>query len=277
MGEIKFLEINELQSAYLELLVDFDKICRNNGLRYSICGGTLLGAVRHKGFIPWDDDADVTMPRPDYEKLLSLYLDGKLNIPAHRDIVSCRNRSFMRHFARFIRYDLHNYSEFQQDNECPYIGLDIFTADGLPENDKDYKILTRRIEMNRKLLLTKMSKKGTGKGSKLKIFAKGIVRGILQPVDGYRIVSKMERLCKTYDYNASSRVGALNGVFGVEENWLKSDMEQFAELEFEGHRFMAYKNYPIYLSQLYGDYMKLPPKEKQVPHCDAAYWVTPEK
>ncbi|MDO4206943.1 MAG: LicD family protein, partial [Lachnospiraceae bacterium] len=66
------LSLAEIQKAELDIMVVFDQVARENNLKYSLCAGTLLGAVRHKGFIPWDDDIDVTMPRPDYEKLLQL-------------------------------------------------------------------------------------------------------------------------------------------------------------------------------------------------------------
>ena len=69
MGEKNWLSLEETQQAFYEMLVEFDQICKRHGLRYDLCGGTMLGAVRHRGFIPWDDDIDVSMPRPDYEKL----------------------------------------------------------------------------------------------------------------------------------------------------------------------------------------------------------------
>ena len=64
-------DIKELQQRILNILLEFDKVCARHGLRYCICGGTMIGAVRHKGFIPWDDDLDVSMPRPDYERLIA--------------------------------------------------------------------------------------------------------------------------------------------------------------------------------------------------------------
>ena len=79
------LTLDEIKKTELEILLSFDKVCRENGLKYSMCAGTLLGAVRHKGFIPWDDDIDVCMPRPDYEKLIRLNRGGKL-FPRHLEL-----------------------------------------------------------------------------------------------------------------------------------------------------------------------------------------------
>ena len=74
---MKLLSIEEVKKVELNLLLDFDKYCKQNNLRYYLCYGTLIGAVRHKGFIPWDDDIDVIMPREDYEKLMALHGEGE--------------------------------------------------------------------------------------------------------------------------------------------------------------------------------------------------------
>ena len=76
----KRLTLEEIQKSELEILIEFDKICKKSNLKYGICGGTLLGAVRHKGFIPWDDDIDVEMPRPDYDKFIGI---SKNELPNH--------------------------------------------------------------------------------------------------------------------------------------------------------------------------------------------------
>ena len=78
------LSLAETQQVYLELMTELDRVCRENGLRYDLGGGSLLGAVRHGGFIPWDDDIDINMPRPDYERLLAMQCGGTLKLPEHR-------------------------------------------------------------------------------------------------------------------------------------------------------------------------------------------------
>ena len=80
--KMKKLTLDEIKKTELEILLYFDRICRKNGLKYSMCAGTLLGAVRHQGFIPWDDDIDLSMPRPDYEQLNEMNRRGKL-FPRH--------------------------------------------------------------------------------------------------------------------------------------------------------------------------------------------------
>ena len=102
----ELLSLKEMQQVYLELLKEFDLLCQQHGLRYDLAGGSLLGAVRHGGFIPWDDDIDVCMPRPDYQRLLELKSQGKLELPMGRDVISHRDRTMARHFGRYVRHDV---------------------------------------------------------------------------------------------------------------------------------------------------------------------------
>ena len=90
---MKRLNLDEIKDIELSLLIEFDKLCKKNGLYYTLCGGTLLGAVRHRGFIPWDDDIDILMPRPDYDRLLNnLYIDRR-TLPTHMEFVSWKEGS----------------------------------------------------------------------------------------------------------------------------------------------------------------------------------------
>ena len=88
MDKHNMLSLQDTQRVYLELMKEFDKICKDNSLRYDLCGGTLLGAVRHGGFIPWDNDIDVAMPRPDFEKLMKLDMKKKIDLPPERELIS---------------------------------------------------------------------------------------------------------------------------------------------------------------------------------------------
>ena len=122
----RYLSLEETQAACFEMLVELDAIFRKNGLRYDLCGGTLLGAVRHKGFIPWDDDIDIAMPRPDYERFIELVTSGAIALPEQRQLLSSRDGSLMRHYARYVRSDIMRDAAYATDDDCPYISLDIF-------------------------------------------------------------------------------------------------------------------------------------------------------
>ena len=273
----KIITIKEMQAAYIEMLDEFDELCKEYHLRYDLAGGSLLGAIRHQGFIPWDNDIDISMPRPDYEKLITLTIEKKIKMHEDRDVISCKDHTFPRHYARYIRYDLRRTSEFMEDDDCPFIGIDIFTVDGAPENLESFKRQTRRIHFLRRLLLISTSKPNTSSRGKLMAVLKNILRPFLKMMGSYRIAGKMDKLCAQYNYENAVYVASHNGMYGLKERWLKEEYLPQELYKFGNREYLGYKNYDIYLSNLYGDYMKLPPLEKQIPHCDDGYYVDPKK
>jgi lipopolysaccharide cholinephosphotransferase len=273
MEEKKCLDIHEMQQIYLELLLEFDVVCKANNLRYDLCGGTLLGAVRHKGFIPWDNDIDVSMPRPDYERFLKLYETHNLELPVNRGVMSYRNKMFPRHFSRYIRYDVKRFSESTEEFDCPYIGIDIFTVDGLPSNNVLFNIQMWIVSQLRRFLLTSVEKKNISRRGWLAAKIKNIYRPLLQKIGCFNFAKWLDLVCQKVNYNDAKYVANINGMYGKKEKWLKKDMLLQQNFEFEGYMFPGYGNYDIYLSNLYGDYMKLPPEKSRVPHCDKGYRV----
>ena len=271
---MELLSLEEMQKINLDMLLEFDEICKSNDLRYDLVGGSLLGAVRHKGFIPWDDDIDVNMPRPDYEKFLKLSLEGDLQIPKHREIISERNKTFARHYARYIRHDVKRISEYSQDDDCPYIGIDIFVEDGTYSNKLLFAIQTFRINFWRRALLLSLSRPNiSSKGKKVAVL-KDIIRPIFKCIGSYKIAKHLDRICSKVKFEKAKYVAAINGMYGKKERWLKEDMLPQTNLDFEGYKFPGYKNYDIYLSNLYGDYMKIPSENERKPHGDKGYRVS---
>lgn len=267
------LSIDEIHEACMTLLEEFDALCRSNGLRYDIVGGTLLGAVRHRGFIPWDDDADVSMPRPDYERLLDLCLDFGAKLQPRRRIVSLRDKSFPRHYARYVRTDLLHDARFASDEDCPYFGIDIFPHDGISEDTTEFSRQIKRIERLRRLLLISTSRKGSSSRGKSVALAKDLVRPLLKLYGSYRIASRLNAECSRVPFETAKYVGGIAGMYGLKERWSKEQMLPQTEFDFGRLRLLGYKNYDIYLSNLYGEYMTLPPKDKRVPHFDSFHWA----
>ncbi len=273
MEQENCLSLQETQQIYLELMKELDAICTENGLRYDLGGGSLLGAVRHKGFIPWDDDIDINMPRPDYERLLELKQSGKLKLPAHRDVVMDRDGSFPRHFSRYVRHDVKRVSDMAEDWDCPYIGIDIFPIDGLPSSEKAFRRQVWQVRQLRRFLLTSVEKPGTSRRGKAAAMVKNLYRPLLRAIGSFRLAAALDRVCSRVDYETAEYVGGISGMYGLKERWKKEDMLPQTRLEFEGEAFQAVANYDIYLSNLYGDYMALPPEDKRIPHCDRCYRV----
>lgn len=273
---MEILSLQEMQQVYLELLGEFDGICKAHGLRYDLAGGSLLGAVRHGGFIPWDNDVDVCMPRPDYERMLKLHLEGRLTMPHQRDLIMDRNDTFARHFGRYIRYDVKRLADMAEDSDCPYIGMDIFPVDGLPENDRAFKWQCWQVRQLRRFLLTSVEKAGTSRKGALAAKIKDLYRPLLKKIGPFRIARALDRVCSRVDYEKATLVGAISGMYGHKERWPKDKMLPQTRLKFENMEASAFEHYDVYLSNLYGDYMRLPPKEQQVPHCDSGYRVKDE-
>ena len=270
MEKPQLLTLKETQQIYLELLVEFDKVCKAHGLRYDLCGGSMLGAVRHGGYIPWDNDIDLSMPRPDYERLLALKKDNALGFPKHRDLVSERDETFPRHFARYVRHDVKRVSEMAEDWDCPYIGIDIFPLDGIPTDEKAFARQVKKIRRLRRFLLTSVEKAGTSRRGKAAAMVKNLYRPILRAIGCFRFAHMLDKECQRVDYEKAEYVGIISGMYGLKERWRKADMLPQKQFDFEGLQIHGFANYDIYLTNLYGDYMKLPPKDKQVPHCDEA-------
>lgn len=269
----ELLTLQEMQQVYLQLLQEFDTLCATHGLRYDLAGGSLLGAVRHGGFIPWDDDIDVCMPRPDYQRLLALKEQGALALPAHRDVISHADKTLARHFGRYVRHDVKRMSQMAEDDDCPYIGMDIFPIDGLPAGKLAFRWQCFQVRQLRRFLLTSVEKKGTSRRGALAARIKDLYRPILRKIGPYRIAQRLTRVCSRIPFETAEYVGAISGMYGNRERWRKEEMLPQKRLKFEHLEASCFANYHVYLSNLFGEYMRLPPIEQQVPHCDRGYRV----
>lgn len=255
--------LRELQMIQLECLVELDRICRENSINYSIDGGTLLGAVRHKGFIPWDDDIDIIMLRKDYERFFEIC---KTQMDSERFFLQ-EHRTDPNYNVGYPRIRRNNtlYRRAGHEHMKYHNGvfIDIFVLDNVPDNKLLRKFHRLLCFCNRKILWSKTGKK----------LAPTLLWRIwfnivsLIPMDfAFWCNDKIAESCNrkktelvrhnTHPYPNPKVCG-----YGIPANLLN----EFTELEFEGTNFRAVKNYDKYLTMLYGDYMKMPPIEKQKP------------
>ena len=256
---MKELTLREVQLRSLDLLIEITEFCKQNDLQFVLGGGTLLGAVRHKGFIPWDDDIDINFLRKDYEKLLDVR--GKLET-SNRKIISIRDNNFDRNYAKYVRMDCIKKENGFNEEDCPWLGIDIFPIDEIPNSALLFKLQVVILKILRKILLIAVTSPNSGK-TETKRIVKNVIRPFACLFGSHRIAVLMDCICKVSNNKNGIYVAALTGMYGEREKWLKDEYMPICEAEFEGRKFPINKNYDRYLSNLYGDYMKLPPENKR--------------
>lgn len=263
------LNLDEVKQIGLNILVYIDKICREENLRYSIFYGTLLGAVRHKGFIPWDDDIDIVMPRSDYQKLLKI-LEEKNDYL----LLSFETRSGYRYpFAKLIDPGTSLKSSQYFNYEDPDLGVfvDIFPLDGVPSDENQRKQFAYDIEEIRKNMMDTLGSAYARTYSPIKAALKRILlyphhRKLLKVGDYDYWKNLYMRETIKFEFSKCEYCGYMEfvhlerGLFPVE--WFDS----YKDIEFEGYKFKAISETETFLTKCYGDYMKLPPENEQVTH-----------
>lgn len=253
------LSIEEYKSRILEILIKVDSICRENNLIYMICYGTLLGAVRHKGFIPWDDDIDILMPRDDYYKLGEYIIAhpelglNYIDISNRKDTIYycakvCDAKTIIKeaHFRPF-----EGYGAF----------IDVFPLDYLP-NDKKERAKYKARALNQMRLVQHSSHIRPFKG-------KNVKHTILIFMSDYfaRLFNAgkiLKRMHKTFQTNSKVKTDYVGVPFGIAFN--ARSFESRAEYLFEGHQFYGPADFDDVLKTAYGNYMIIPPVDQRITH-----------
>lgn len=258
--------LRDLQIAELDGLNFFDDFCRNHGLTYYLCGGCLIGALRNKGFVPWDDDIDVLMPRPDYEQFLRLYKEEN---PSKRFVLLDGNKenTYGNIFAVIVDTDHTLIKEYQKDMDMPHgIPLDIFPIDGLASG-KFARYMQYAWTMIYSLFRSGIVPKNQGG---LLSFGSKVLLGIFRGKGvRYKIWRFAEKRMSSYSFETSENVAELcAGFYFMKKVYPRKIYDSVTEVEFEGRNYLAMRNYDEYLKIPFGNYMELPPEEKRVAHHD---------
>lgn len=263
MKELTEQEIREVQMGILQ---EFHNFCTAHNIKYSLCGGTLLGAVRHKGFIPWDDDIDVMLPRREYKKLLALYKSDKFTLYTYD---TCPK--YMQSFAKLCdnRTLLTEHIVYEPDYG---VDIDIFPLDFFPDNEEE----SRRWADHLKRWKNIRSLKNMTVNSHRSFIKNAIViisRILLSPLPMKYVVRKIDIDAQKYANKIDGYLGNMTNGKGYKER--NPMAKKLVDIEFEGHFYKAIDNYDIYLSNLYGNYMSPPPtaKERETTHTNTAWWI----
>lgn len=265
---MKKLSVDEIKSYSFDVLCVIRDICEKYDIRYSLTGGTLIGAVRHKGFIPWDDDIDIMIPRPDYNKFIQIVQEID-DLPIRVLAEEICGNDYQYAFAKAC----HPKTELvEKDIEQPKVKLgvyvDIFPVDGIGYKYKKAKFRTMIFQFFHGLKLSSNWTKF--RRSKLRKWYYEPFRYVcylLSRILGRNFIDRrLYKLSSKIPFEKSNYAGRLVGDFGSKEIMEKELFDKYIKLEFEGQLFNAVEDYDTFLKCLYGDYMTMPPVEKRVSH-----------
>lgn len=259
----KEVSIKDAQKIMLDILIEFDRICKENNLRYFLDWGTLLGAARHKGFIPWDDDLDVSMPRKDFEKFR---LIAKENLDKKYFLQTPETDKHYKYYyiPMKLRFNDSRYIEKVESGEEKFnqgIYIDVFPLDYLPKGRINYKI-----QCFYKYIMERANMINEGfSGVSLK-------RKVIYPLVYFFVKvlninsrKKIEKFfvekCKRYDDKYWSGIDLY-----LKQEYKKEDLFPLKEIVFENNTFSSPNNFDAVLTKMYGDYNTLPPMNERFSH-----------
>lgn len=262
------LDVAELKQIQLDILQEVDSFCRKNNITYYLAYGTLLGAVRHGGYIPWDDDIDIIMPRTDYEIFKQTFCDANGDYRVKDYEI---DQKFLYAIGK-VEYKKSEVQEYVRHPSKLGVNIDVFVLDGIEYDDT--KTIKKLYWLNNLYWLKQIIPTKERAASKNLVLIIGQILLKLLPLR--KIIAKMINLSKyACEYSETEYVCVIidaiknNPIF--KKSWFKP-----IEIEFEGYKFFAPENYHEILKGWYGDYMKLPPIEKQVTHHNFLAYVFEE-
>jgi len=269
-------EVSEKEQRTLQLqLVQFiDELCHRNSIDYSLAGGSLLGSIRHKGYIPWDDDIDLMLTRPNYDRLMSLLMEEQNE---NLTLKYYKANPIYLPFAKLCDTQTIGTSKTDLYSKNFGVNIDIFPLDILPEDKKTRDDFKRKINKKSFQLLAS-NPRGVeyASASKPLYFLGKLVLWLPYHIKNYdkyeKIAAEMEDIMQTYNESKNLYMGYACS-FYPNEYVSVSVFDEYEDVEFEGFNFKKIRNHDAYLSQLYGDYMQLPPENKRVNHgYTKFYW-----
>lgn len=261
------LSITEIHDSLLAMLKKINTVCEQNGIVYFLSGGSAIGAIREKGFIPWDDDLDIMLPRNDYEKLITVLEQDK---DTNFKVYSLRNPVWDCPYSCLI--DERTYGEDELANYSRLgVTIDILPMDGL--SSSALKVRYYYMLLRAKYVLYNSSHRVNYYPHEKFLFLKKIFAVIAKRIGAHRICIHIDKTAKKTSYDKSDYVGCSVLVHYMEKERFKKEwFKEQVFVPFEGEEYPVMNGYDEYLKTLYGDYMKRPKQEANPGHRTKYYW-----
>ena len=264
---MEYLTLDEIKDVELDLLVKFDMFCKKNNLRYSLTYGTLLGAIRHKDFIPWDDDVDVMMPREDYQRLFVLLEQGE-KIDDDISFLTSKSEGYYYHFNKI--YNNKTIAKMDNNSTVHGIWLDIFPLDNTPSS----KILAKCFHVKARLLrnmIIAATTDFTDRNNK-RYRIKRVLCGISKIIGIQRISDYLNKYVQRYNKKNTKLVSIVHGQYSIDADKERRLYFETEKRIFRGKFFNVSIGWDAILTGMYGNYMVIPDRDKQITHFLKAYY-----
>lgn len=265
----KEISLEELKELQMDILSAIDDYCNENNIRYSMACGTLLGAVRHKGYIPWDDDIDIYMPRDDYNRFVETF--PSLYREKYKLTSLERSPEWDKPYAK--AYDDRNVMlEDAIQKEIIGVNIDVFPVDEVPDDEKEWIKYNKKRMRQQKLFILKFvrfnSKRTVVKNLTLLLFKIATCS-----CSSRKWAQYLDKLCRQFNGVGYNSYFECCSGRTQRHPFPKKLFDDLAYMKFEDREFKAFVDADCYLKNGFGDYMKLPPVEKRVAHhYYKAYW-----
>lgn len=266
---MKKIKDDELKQLELNIFKKVIEICERHNLRYIVDYGSLIGIIRHGGFIPWDDDIDISMPRPDYEVFKQAFVKEVSPDSEYELRTGMKNRIALP-YIQVVNKNTITVKKGRREAFAQSVWVDVFPIDGAGNEKKDLEQIYEKywdyIDVSRKII--GRDKPFLNPAKQIKQFYWHYIRRHSLK----QIIAEAERTMQTFDFESSGQIFCFPTIYGTKEKNAKKYYEDRIEMSFEGIPCKIPREYDEKLRGIYGDYMRFPPEEKRTGHDYTAWW-----